>query len=114
VIRRLLITLALVAAAAILGFGLLAWRSEIDAVSPAKAGSFGAELIQRGAHLAAIGNCISCHTLQNGETLAGGVPITFDETRITSIDWSTYPILRFQAVPETIEVQLSNVRENRS
>ncbi|WP_316204814.1 xanthine dehydrogenase family protein molybdopterin-binding subunit [Bradyrhizobium sp. SZCCHNS3004] len=32
--------------------------------------------------------------------------VTFDETRITSIDWQTYPILRFNAVPESIEVHL--------
>ena len=27
--------------------------------------------------------------------------VTFDDTRITSIDWPTYPILRFDAVPES-------------
>ncbi len=30
--------------------------------------------------------------------------VTFDDTRITSIDWSTYPILRFNAVPDSVEV----------
>ena len=30
--------------------------------------------------------------------------VTFDDTRITSIDWSTYPILRFSAVPDSVEV----------
>jgi nicotinate dehydrogenase subunit B len=34
--------------------------------------------------------------------------VTFDERRITSIDWQTYPILRFDAVPETIEVHIIN------
>ena len=34
--------------------------------------------------------------------------VTFDETRITSIDWQTYPILRFDAVPEKIEVHIIN------
>jgi nicotinate dehydrogenase subunit B len=34
--------------------------------------------------------------------------VTFDDTRITSIDWQTYPILRFDAVPEKIEVHLIN------
>ena len=34
--------------------------------------------------------------------------VTFDDTRITSIDWQTYPILRFKAVPETIEVHIIN------
>jgi nicotinate dehydrogenase subunit B len=32
--------------------------------------------------------------------------VTFDETRITSIDWQTYPILRFDAVPEKLEVHI--------
>src|SRR5262249_7985099 len=32
--------------------------------------------------------------------------VTFDDTRITSIDWQTYPILRFDAVPESIDVHI--------
>ena len=32
--------------------------------------------------------------------------VTFDDTRVTSIDWQTYPILRFNAVPESIEVHI--------
>ena len=34
--------------------------------------------------------------------------VTFDDTRITSIDWQTYPILRFDAVPEKIDVHIIN------
>ena len=34
--------------------------------------------------------------------------VTFDDTRITSIDWQTYPILRFDAVPDSIEVHIIN------
>jgi CO/xanthine dehydrogenase Mo-binding subunit len=34
--------------------------------------------------------------------------VTFDDTRITSIDWQTYPILRFNAVPRNIEVHIIN------
>jgi nicotinate dehydrogenase subunit B len=34
--------------------------------------------------------------------------VTFDDTRITSIDWQTYPILRFDAVPESIDVHIIN------
>jgi CO/xanthine dehydrogenase Mo-binding subunit len=34
--------------------------------------------------------------------------VTFDDTRITSIDWQTYPILRFDAVPDRIEVHIIN------
>jgi CO/xanthine dehydrogenase Mo-binding subunit len=32
--------------------------------------------------------------------------VSFDETRITSVDWSTYPIMRFDALPEAIEVEI--------
>jgi nicotinate dehydrogenase subunit B len=32
--------------------------------------------------------------------------VTFDGTRITSRDWSSYPILRFAAVPERIDVHV--------
>jgi CO/xanthine dehydrogenase Mo-binding subunit len=32
--------------------------------------------------------------------------VTFDERRITSIDWATYPILRFSSVPDSIEVHI--------
>ncbi|MDH2387002.1 molybdopterin cofactor-binding domain-containing protein [Bradyrhizobium sp. CER78] len=34
--------------------------------------------------------------------------VTFDEARITSIDWQTYPILRFDAVPDSIAVHIIN------
>jgi nicotinate dehydrogenase subunit B len=34
--------------------------------------------------------------------------VTFDDTRITSIDWQTYPILRFDSVPESVEVHIIN------
>jgi CO/xanthine dehydrogenase Mo-binding subunit len=34
--------------------------------------------------------------------------VTFDETRITSIDWQTYPILRFNSVPDSVEVHIIN------
>jgi nicotinate dehydrogenase subunit B len=32
--------------------------------------------------------------------------VTFSDTRITSIDWSAYPIMRFNAVPDAVEVEL--------
>ena len=34
--------------------------------------------------------------------------VTFDDTRITSIDWQTYPILRFDAVPDSVAVHIIN------
>ncbi len=32
--------------------------------------------------------------------------VAFDEGAITSVDWSTHPILRFDAVPDAVEVHL--------
>ncbi|TSD90838.1 xanthine dehydrogenase family protein molybdopterin-binding subunit [Mycobacterium sp. KBS0706] len=32
--------------------------------------------------------------------------VGFDQARITSVDWSTYPILRFDAVPDSVEVRI--------
>ncbi|SCW67268.1 xanthine dehydrogenase family protein molybdopterin-binding subunit [Ancylobacter rudongensis] len=32
--------------------------------------------------------------------------VTFDRREITSVDWSSYPILRFASVPETVEVHV--------
>ena len=32
--------------------------------------------------------------------------VSFDTTRITSADWSTYPIIRFSNVPESVEVHV--------
>ena len=32
--------------------------------------------------------------------------VTFDDTRITSVDWATYPIMRFNNVPSSVEVHL--------
>jgi nicotinate dehydrogenase subunit B len=34
--------------------------------------------------------------------------VTFDDVRITSVDWQTYPILRFDAVPEKVDVHIIN------
>ena len=34
--------------------------------------------------------------------------VTFDDTGITSVDWQTYPILRFNSVPESIQVHIIN------
>lgn len=32
--------------------------------------------------------------------------VGYDDTRVTSVDWSSYPILRFSELPESIEVHL--------
>ena len=32
--------------------------------------------------------------------------VTFDRTRVTSVDWSAYPIMRFDSVPGAVDVHL--------
>jgi CO/xanthine dehydrogenase Mo-binding subunit len=32
--------------------------------------------------------------------------VSFDNTRITSVDWASYPILRFQNLPDSVEVHV--------
>lgn len=34
--------------------------------------------------------------------------VTFDNTRITSVDWASYPILRFPNLPDSVEVHVIN------
>jgi CO/xanthine dehydrogenase Mo-binding subunit len=34
--------------------------------------------------------------------------VAFDTTRITSVDWASYPVLRFSAVPDALDVHIIN------
>ena len=79
------LVLALAGAA---GFAVLAYESAIDPVSRPERSAFDTAAIARGAELAAIGNCIVCHTAPGGAVLAGGLPIatpfgTIHSTNIT-------------------------------
>ncbi|OZI61998.1 cytochrome c [Bordetella genomosp. 11] len=53
----------------------LAYRGAIDPIDPPAAASFDAGSIGRGAQLAAVGDCISCHTSATGKSYAGGAPL---------------------------------------
>ena len=53
------------------GAALVGWRSALPRVTTASA-SFSAAQVERGAQLAAMGNCVSCHTAEQGMPLAGG------------------------------------------
>lgn len=50
----------------------IAHRSSLPAVPPPKVADFPAEMLSRGAALAAIGDCIVCHTADGGVAYAGG------------------------------------------
>jgi nicotinate dehydrogenase subunit B len=40
--------------------------------------------------------------------------VRFDRGRVTSLDWQSYPLLRFSEVPEAIEVALIDRRDHPS
>ncbi len=51
---------------------MIGWRSVIAPVSPASANIYSLEVIERGRQLAALGNCVGCHTATDGVPNAGG------------------------------------------
>jgi mono/diheme cytochrome c family protein len=53
----------------------IAWRPAIAAIEPPAPQSFDAALVKRGRELAAMGNCIDCHTTKDGKTFAGGLAV---------------------------------------
>ncbi|WP_236199883.1 c-type cytochrome [Pseudomonas pseudonitroreducens] len=59
--------------AALIMLGLfLSWQPSIAPIEPPARESFGAESVARGQRLAALGNCVACHTRDGGTPLAGG------------------------------------------
>src|SRR2546423_12953334 len=104
------ITLALLGALAITVVVALVVGRQLpsaDAASAASptASSYDAALVARGAWLAALGNCNTCHTAANGMTFAGGRPLptpfgTVYATNITPDEqtgigrWSSLDFLR--------------------
>jgi len=71
--KRLLIGLALLAVLAVAaGFALLAWQRGLSDATPPSTVPVS---LERGAYLAAVGNCAGCHTARGGARLAGGRPI---------------------------------------
>ena len=58
-------------AALSVGAAVVGWRSSLPRVTPVSA-AFSEAQLQRGAQLAAMGNCVSCHTAEQGMPLAGG------------------------------------------
>jgi mono/diheme cytochrome c family protein len=52
-----------------------AWRDALDPVDPPAPASFDSASVVRGAQLAALGDCLSCHTAAGGKPYAGGTPL---------------------------------------
>lgn len=84
---RVLLIFILCVAVLGLGFVAFAWRSEIEAVDVAVPTSFEADLVEKGSQLAAVGNCIACHTVPGQKAFAGGlgVPTPFGTIYSTNI-----------------------------
>jgi mono/diheme cytochrome c family protein len=55
--------------------GVLIWRPAIDPIERPDPASFDHGLVAKGAALAAVGNCVTCHTAPAGQTFAGGFPL---------------------------------------
>jgi mono/diheme cytochrome c family protein len=73
-LKRTLLVLCGLALVAAGGLFLIAWRSAVPPLS-ASTQRFDPAEIMRGAQLAGIGNCVTCHTRVGGKPYAGGRPI---------------------------------------
>ena len=67
----------IVAALVALGAGAVAfvWTPEIAPIDPSRLARLDPELVRKGANLATLGDCNTCHTAQDGQAFAGGLPI---------------------------------------
>lgn len=85
--RRAITVLVALIVAAGLGFFVFSYKPAIAPLPEGQAPTFDAALVNRGAQLAAIGDCTSCHTAPGGETFAGGlsVPTPFGTLFSTNI-----------------------------
>jgi mono/diheme cytochrome c family protein len=73
---RILLVLIVIAVVAFGGFYWWQSRPELPALAQTPAAdSFPREQIQRGARLAALGDCTTCHTAPGGKAFAGGLPV---------------------------------------
>ena len=85
---RYLVGLIVLAAVGAGGFFVYAASvPAIDPIAPPDKASFGADLVSTGETLAAIGDCVACHTRQGGEEFAGGraLPTPFGTIYSTNI-----------------------------
>jgi mono/diheme cytochrome c family protein len=71
--KRIVVGALILGVAAVVAVFALASRPALDPIAANSAAAFPAELVARGAILAAAGNCASCHSSPGGGALAGGV-----------------------------------------
>jgi mono/diheme cytochrome c family protein len=84
---RVLLVLAVLLIIAGVGFVAGTWKSEIARIARPDPASFDPEIVKHGAQLAAVGNCIACHTVPGGKAFAGGlgIPTQFGTIYSTNI-----------------------------
>jgi mono/diheme cytochrome c family protein len=88
ILRRFLLRVAVLAFAALVGAALvISWAPAISPITPPERGSFAAAAVTRGATLAALGDCVVCHTAAGGRPYAGGrgVPTPFGTVFATNV-----------------------------
>jgi len=88
--RRFAISVGVVCLVLALGIGTFFFAAQapsMDPIVPPPANSFASDLVQRGATLAAIGNCDVCHIAPGGREFAGGraLPTPFGTVYATNI-----------------------------
>src|SRR5262245_37953706 len=66
---------AVVLIAAVAAAFAIVWRPAFATIDPPAPQTFDAALVKKGRDLAAIGNCIDCHTVSGGKNFAGGLPV---------------------------------------
>jgi mono/diheme cytochrome c family protein len=83
---RILAVIAAIFVAGTIVFAALAWRSEITPIEVTTDG-FDPAVVRKGAQLAAVGNCIACHTVPGKKAFAGGLalPTPFGTIHSTNI-----------------------------
>ena len=74
-ITRTVIWAAIALCVGVLVFAIIAYRPAIAAVTRPDPRLFDAARVARGANLARLGNCVSCHQSAGGRPYAGGYPI---------------------------------------
>lgn len=89
--RRILLGIVVLLVLAAVGFFALAWRSEIEPVTAGTAAEFDPELVARGAALAAVGNCIACHTVPGSKAFSGGLALPTPFGTIYSTNITPHP-----------------------
>ena len=73
--RRSLLALLGVLVVLAAGFAVVAWHPDIAPVAPPSRSAFDPALVRRGAELASLGYCASCHTAADGRAYGGGRPL---------------------------------------